>query len=103
PFASEQLKSQTVIGFRYPRGVEDKKFRASLSEKFGVLIAGGFGKLKGQMFRVGSMGEINEQSVTRTVSAIAQSFKLNGYDCDASKALETSWNSFHRLEAAQRF
>ncbi len=94
PFAAEEARSHTVIGILYPNGMDDKKFRTTLSEKFGVLVAGGFGKMKGQMFRIGSMGEINEQIVSTTLSAIGRSLKLYGHDCDVSDALNASWILF---------
>ena len=38
-------------------GIDDKKFRELLSTKFKVLLAGGFGELKGKVFRVGCMAK----------------------------------------------
>jgi aspartate aminotransferase-like enzyme len=34
------------------------------------LVAGGFGKLKGKVFRIGCMGEVNKYHVMRTISSI---------------------------------
>lgn len=96
-FANEEFKSRTVIGINYPPGIEDKGFRAMLEEKFGVSIAGGFGKLKGSMFRVGSMGEINERMITVTVDAIAQSLKSFGFECNSPKALSSVWETLKPL------
>jgi aspartate aminotransferase-like enzyme len=94
PFATQEFRSHTVIGINYPAGVDDKKFRALLDEKFGVVIAGGFGKLKGSMFRVGSMGEIDQRMVTVTVSAVAESLNSLGVRCDLSVALSRIWETF---------
>lgn len=91
PFAREEYRSRTVIGINYPTGVDDKKFRATLDEKFGVVVAGGFGKLKGSMFRVGSMGEIDGRTVSITVSAVAESLISMGIKCDQSEALSEIW------------
>jgi aspartate aminotransferase-like enzyme len=33
--------------------MDDKKFRGIMGEQFKVLVAGGFGDLKGKVFRVG--------------------------------------------------
>jgi aspartate aminotransferase-like enzyme len=95
PFARSEYRSNTVIGINYPRGIDDKKFRALLDEKFGLVVAGGFGKLKGSMFRVGSMGEINEKMITVTVSAIAQSLSMSGISCDPTAALSRIWETFN--------
>lgn len=97
-FASEKaFRSHTVIGILYPLGIDDKTFRTILDERFNLLVAGGFGKLKGSMFRVGSMGMINSSIVTLTISGIAQAFKLLGYECDASKSLEAAWKKLGPL------
>jgi aspartate aminotransferase-like enzyme len=102
-FAREEFRSRSVIGINYPPGIEDKSFRAFLDKKFGVLIAGGFGKLKGSMFRVGSMGEINETLVTTTVDAIGQTLRSFGYAGDTSAALSTAWETLKPLGNPQRF
>ena len=49
-----------------------------LDKKFGVLVAGGFGKLKGSMFRVGSMGMIDQTLVSITLDAISQGLTIFG-------------------------
>ena len=97
-FAKEEFRSRSVIGINYPPGIDDKSFRAFLDEKFGIQIAGGFGKLKGSMFRVGSMGEINPTWVTLTVDAIGQSLKSFGFDGDPSAALSTAWDTLKPLQ-----
>jgi aspartate aminotransferase-like enzyme len=78
PFADENARSNVVIALNYLKGMDDKKFRSLLSEKFKVLIAGGFGSLKGQVFRIGSMGEVNKYHVMRTMSSIYSAMSMLG-------------------------
>src|ERR671912_2292069 len=78
PFAREDARSHVVIAAKYIDGMDDKKFRALMSSEFRVLIAGGFGDLKGKVFRIGSMGEVNKYHVTRTLSSIISSMNLLG-------------------------
>jgi aspartate aminotransferase-like enzyme len=78
PFAHPEARSNVVIAFNYIPGVEDKTFRKILGEHFRVLIAGGFGELKGKVFRIGSMGEVDRYHVIRTLSAIASTLKMMG-------------------------
>ncbi len=99
-FAEESCRSHTVIGILYPKGIEDGKFRALLSEKFGILIAGGFGKMKGSMFRVGSMGMIDEMLVTATVNGVSEALAQSGYHCEPSKALSVAWEALGKLREA---
>lgn len=46
----------TVTAVRVPAGIEDVKVRRQLLDEFNVEIAGGFGPVKGKIWRVGLMG-----------------------------------------------
>ncbi len=78
PFAKPNARSRTVIAVNYSDGMEDKKFRGLLSREFRVLVAGGFGELKGKVWRIGSMGEVNRYHVLRTLSAISAAMRMLG-------------------------
>ena len=72
PVAEKAVRSKTVIASYYPQGVDDSKFRKALARDRGVVIAGGFGPFKGKVFRVGCMGQINENIVETTLRAIGE-------------------------------
>jgi aspartate aminotransferase-like enzyme len=78
PFAREDARSNVVIAAKYIDGMDDKKFRTIMAKEFRVLIAGGFGDLKGKVFRIGSMGEVNKYHVMRTLSSIIASMNMIG-------------------------
>lgn len=78
PFADANSRSNVVIAVNYLPGIDDKRFREMISSKFKVLLAGGFGELKGKVFRVGCMGEISSYHVMRTLSAISSSMSILG-------------------------
>ena len=88
PFAKEDSRSTVVIALNYLEGLEDKTFRDTLAQKFRVLVAGGFGNLKGKVFRVGCMGEVQRYHVMRTISSIASTLDMMGYDVDAKAGLK---------------
>ncbi|MDX1595535.1 MAG: alanine--glyoxylate aminotransferase family protein, partial [Nitrosopumilaceae archaeon] len=90
PFANEDSRSTVVIGLNYLDGLEDKVFRNTLAEKFRVLVAGGFGNLKGKVFRVGCMGEVNRYHVMRTISSISSTLAMMGYDTDPQEGLKVA-------------
>ena len=46
----------TVTGVKIPAGVDDRKVRMQLLDEFNIEIAGGFGPVKGEIWRVGLMG-----------------------------------------------
>jgi aspartate aminotransferase-like enzyme len=70
--AEKSVRSKTVVATFYPPGVEDAKFRKALAHDRGVVIAGGFGPFAGKVFRVGCMGQINEEYVQTTLKAIGE-------------------------------
>jgi len=90
PFAKEEDRSISIVALNYLDGLEDKTFRNTLANKFKVLVAGGFGNLKGKVFRVGCMGEVSPYHVMRTISAISSTLAMMGYDVDAQAGLKTA-------------
>jgi alanine-glyoxylate transaminase/serine-glyoxylate transaminase/serine-pyruvate transaminase len=52
----------TVTAVLIPDGVDDVKSRKQLLSEFGIEIAGGFGALKGKMWRVGLMGFVSQRT-----------------------------------------
>ena len=86
----EEDRSITIVALNYLDGLEDKTFRNTLADKFKVLVAGGFGDLKGKVFRVGCMGEVSPYHVMRTISAISSTLAMMGYDTDAKAGLKTA-------------
>jgi len=75
PVAEKSVRSKTVVASYYPGGVEDAKFRKTLAQEKGIVVAGGFGPFAGKVFRVGCMGQINEGYVTRTLKAVGETLE----------------------------
>jgi aspartate aminotransferase-like enzyme len=90
PFAKEDARSTVVVALNYLEGLEDKTFRNTLAQKFRVLVAGGFGNLKGKVFRVGCMGEVHRYHVMRTISAIGSTLEMMGYKTNSMNALKVA-------------
>jgi len=90
PFAKEEDRSISIVALNYLDGLEDKTFRNTLADKFKVLVAGGFGNLKGKVFRVGCMGEVSSYHVMRTISAISSTLAMMGYKVDTQAGLKTA-------------
>jgi len=78
PFAKADARSNVIIAVNYLPGMDDKKFRGLLSNEFKVLVAGGFGDLKGKVFRIGSMGEVSSYHVMRTLSSVSSAMNMLG-------------------------
>ena len=97
PFAKEEDRSITIIALNYLDGLDDNTFRNTLAKKFRVLVAGGFGNLKGKVFRVGCMGEVHRYHVMRTISAIASTLDMMGYKTNTVDALKTAEEKLKNL------
>jgi aspartate aminotransferase-like enzyme len=77
-FSDTECRSNTVIALKYPDGLDDKRFRSTLANEFKVLVAGGFGDMKGKLWRVGCMGEVNTYHVKRTLASVASTLDMLG-------------------------
>ncbi|MEM4252021.1 MAG: alanine--glyoxylate aminotransferase family protein [Candidatus Nitrosotenuis sp.] len=97
PFAKEDARSTVVVALNYLEGLEDKTFRNTLANKFRVLVAGGFGNLKGKVFRVGCMGEVHRYHVMRTISAIGSTLDMMGYKTNSVEALKIAEDKLKSL------
>src|ERR671921_252982 len=86
PFAKPDARSNMIIAVNYLEGMDDKKFRGLLSSEFKVLVAGGFGDLKGKVFRIGSIGEVGRYHVMRTISSIASAMNMLGVKTNSEAA-----------------
>jgi aspartate aminotransferase-like enzyme len=63
-FANEKYLSPTITNVRNTRKekISTDDFRKALRER-GLLIANGYGKLKGECFRIGHMGDLTLEDV----------------------------------------
>ncbi len=68
-FTDDKFFADTLSLPVYPRGVEDRAFRERLAEKR-VIVAGGLGRLKGKVFRIGHMGNISYSQIEFAVNAV---------------------------------
>jgi len=74
-YAREGFRSNTVTSALPPSGLDVSALRKLLNEKYGVVIAGGQGKMNGKMVRVGHLGAIAEGDVVQVLWAIEQALE----------------------------
>lgn len=68
-FAAEGFRSKTVTTVRKPVDFDFSGLARFLSEQ-GMVIANGYGKIKGETFRIGHMGEIQPKDVDNLLGTI---------------------------------
>jgi aspartate aminotransferase-like enzyme len=74
-FAQDGYRSNTVTSAVPPPGLDVAGLRNLLSTKYGVVIAGGQGKMTGKMVRVGHLGAVAEGDVVQVIWAIEQALE----------------------------
>ncbi len=75
PFAAAGYRSATVSAVTPMDGLDIKTYRKLLREKFGVVIAGGQGKMDGRLLRVGHLGAVNAGDLVQVLWAMEQALE----------------------------
>lgn len=86
----EDVSASTLTAVYYPDGVRDSEFRKTMTEKYGVVIAGGLGPLTQKVFRVGHLGNVDRNDLMTTIAAIEGSLAEQGYIFTAGAAVATA-------------
>jgi len=71
-YAQEGYRSNTVTSAVPPQGLDVNELRKVIDSRYGVVIAGGQGKMAGKMVRVGHLGAVAEGDVVQVIWAIEQ-------------------------------
>jgi aspartate aminotransferase-like enzyme len=74
-FAQDGYRSNTVTSAVPPQGVDVNALRKLTDTRYGVVIAGGQGKMAGKMVRVGHLGAVAEGDVVQVIWAIEQALE----------------------------
>jgi aspartate aminotransferase-like enzyme len=69
-FAEEGFRSRTLTCVKNNKAIDVAKLVRDLREKHQIVIDGGYGKLKGQTFRLSNMGDETEETVSQLLAAL---------------------------------
>jgi aspartate aminotransferase-like enzyme len=69
-FAEEDFRSKTLTCVKNNRGIDVLKLARDLREKHHLVIDPGYGKLKGQTFRLSNMGDETEETVSDLIACL---------------------------------
>ncbi len=67
--AADDVASKTVTAAWIPEGVDWKVFNGGLKKR-GLVLAGGQGKLKGKIFRLGHLGSVTADDIIAAISVL---------------------------------
>jgi len=82
-FPAKGSEAHTLSVPKIPEDVSDPDMRGLMRIKYGVIIAGGLGKLGGKTVRVGHMGNVTNNDLVATMSALEMSLMELGYDMES--------------------
>ena len=74
-YAREGYRSHTVTSALPPPHLDVNALRKLIDTKYGVVIAGGQGKMTGRMVRVGHLGAVAEGDVVQVIWAMEQALE----------------------------
>ena len=77
--AADEVASRTVTAAWIPDGLDWKAFNATLKSR-GLVLAGGQGKLKGRIFRLGHLGSVTTDDVLAAIGVLEEAAIIHGLD-----------------------
>jgi alanine-glyoxylate transaminase/serine-glyoxylate transaminase/serine-pyruvate transaminase len=91
----------TVTAVTVPEGVDDLKVRKQLIAEFGIEIAGGFGPLKGKMWRLGLMGFASQsKNVLLLLAALEKCLLDQGFRTSPGAGVGAAVRSYSQTNSA---
>lgn len=99
-YAREGFRSNTVTSAVPPPGLDVAAFRTLLDTKYGVVIAGGQGKMTGKMVRVGHLGAVAEGDVVQVLWAMEQALEELDIAPAEGRAVAAATSSLQGVAAA---
>ena len=71
-------QSDTITAVLLPDGSDADKVRQLALDKFNVSLGGGLDRLRGKVFRIGHLGDLNEPMVLGSIAAVEMALDLAG-------------------------
>jgi alanine-glyoxylate transaminase/serine-glyoxylate transaminase/serine-pyruvate transaminase len=91
----------TVTAVMIPSGIDDGKIRNQLLDEFNIEIAGGFGPVKGKIWRVGLMGYCSQKPfVLLFLAALEKCLLDHGFRVPSGAGVGAAIRSYSQVETA---
>jgi aspartate aminotransferase-like enzyme len=86
-FAQNEVSSNTVTSVKMPEGITDKELRGTMRERYRIELAGGQDHLKGNVFRIGHMGNVTHREIISTIAALEMTLQGLGLDLEIGEGV----------------
>ncbi len=88
-YGDENHRMDNVTGVYIPDGVGDDKVRSEMLQDFGIEIGTSFGPLKGEIWRIGTMGYVcNKANVLRCIASLDAVLRRNGFKAPSGAGVD---------------
>ncbi|MFH1847945.1 MAG: alanine--glyoxylate aminotransferase family protein [Candidatus Omnitrophota bacterium] len=91
---SADAPSGAVTAIKVPEGIDGGKLVKTMRDKYGVGIAGGQGDLKGRIFRIASMGFMNQFDIIVAISCLETVLSEMGYKFELGSGVRAAEKTF---------
>jgi alanine-glyoxylate transaminase/serine-glyoxylate transaminase/serine-pyruvate transaminase len=96
--ANPEERLVTVTGVKIPARLDDGKVRRQLLDEFNIEIAGGFGPLKGRLWRIGLMGYSSQKNnVLLFLAAFEKVLLDQGFPVSAGAGVAAAIQMYHQF------
>ena len=91
---SKTASSDAVTAVKVPQGIDGEKLVKTMRDEYGVGIAGGQADLKGKVFRIASMGYMNQFDVIVSISCLEIVLSKMGYKFELGAGVRAAQKVF---------
>lgn len=98
-FGDERHKMANVTAVVIPRGVDGEAVRRGMLDDFGIEIGTSFGRLRGRIWRIATMGyNARKDCVLTCLAALEAPLRGQGFSLPAGAAIDAALGSFRGAE-----
>jgi (S)-ureidoglycine-glyoxylate aminotransferase len=98
-FGDQRHKMTNVTGVVVPHGVHGEAVRRGMLEDFGIEIGTSFGRLRGRIWRIGTMGyNARKDCVLTCLAALEATLRRQGFKLAAGAAIDAALASFRSAD-----
>jgi serine---pyruvate transaminase len=91
---SPTASSDAVTAVKVPQGIDGEKLVKTMRDEYGVGIAGGQSELKGKVFRIASMGYMNQFDIIVAISCLETVLSKMGYKFELGAGVKAAQKVF---------
>ncbi|WP_392559687.1 pyridoxal-phosphate-dependent aminotransferase family protein [Orbus mooreae] len=94
-FGDVTNKMNNVVGVVRPKNIDDAELRSIMLNDFAIEIGSSFGPLKGNVWRIGTMGyNARKDCVMQTLTALEAVLNKLGHKTKSGEGLQAAWNYY---------